>query len=47
MGDRVELWNPDAYDQYMAQSDQTVESILEEFLTRPPQDQGESGEETS
>ncbi len=44
MGDRVELWNPDVYDRYISESDQTVESILEEFLTRPPRGQGESGE---
>ncbi|HDH57581.1 MAG TPA: division/cell wall cluster transcriptional repressor MraZ [Bacteroidetes bacterium] len=33
-GDRVELWNPDVYERYISESDQTVESILEEFLTR-------------
>lgn len=35
MGDRVELWNPEEYDRYIAASDQTAESILEAFLTRP------------
>lgn len=47
MGDRVELWNPDIYAQYFGESDQTVESILEEFLTRPPRDRGDSEEGSS
>ncbi len=34
MGDRVELWNPQVYERYISESDQTVEAILEEFLTR-------------
>ncbi len=44
MGDRVELWNPDIYEQYISESDQTVESILEEYLTRPGTDMGESAD---
>jgi MraZ protein len=44
MGDRVELWNPGVYDRYISESDQTVESILEEFLTRPSQSKGDSEE---
>lgn len=42
MGDRVELWNPNVYKRYVAESDQTAESILEEFLTRSLANSGES-----
>ncbi len=34
MGDRVELWNPAIYEEYLSQDDQAVETILEEFITR-------------
>jgi len=41
MGDRVELWNPEIYEKYISDSDQTVESMLEEYLTRSGSDPGE------
>ncbi|MBU0518076.1 division/cell wall cluster transcriptional repressor MraZ [bacterium] len=44
MGDRVELWNPDVYDAYLNDSDQTVEAILEEFLSTSPGNLGGSPE---
>lgn len=47
MGDRVELWNPEIYERYISESDQTVESILEEFITRAGTDLGESSENTA
>jgi MraZ protein len=47
MGDRVELWNPEIYEKYMSEGDQTAENILEEVLTRSLKDPGESQEHTS
>jgi MraZ protein len=44
MGDRVELWNPDIYEKYISESDQDVESILEEYLTRSGMEPGEPTE---
>ncbi|RJP79569.1 MAG: division/cell wall cluster transcriptional repressor MraZ [Candidatus Zixiibacteriota bacterium] len=35
-GDRVEIWNPDVYEKYIGESTESVETILEEYLTRLP-----------
>ncbi|TKJ41480.1 division/cell wall cluster transcriptional repressor MraZ [candidate division LCP-89 bacterium B3_LCP] len=34
VGDWVEVWNPSVYEQYLAQTDQQVESILEDYANR-------------
>lgn len=44
MGDRVELWSPEIYERYVSESDQTVEAILEEVLTRSLTDPNSSPE---
>ncbi len=41
-GDRVEIWNPEIYEQYISGSSGAVESILEDFFTRRPANSGEA-----
>ena len=36
VGKRVEIWNPEIYDQYVLKNGASAETILEEILTRPP-----------